>query len=65
MGINSLPKDEGLLERGARGARYFAAPIRIIVVPQTGRLPFIAGFPFFSFTGFASLISRACRHFTQ
>ena len=44
---------------------YFAAPIRIIVVPQTGHFPFIAGFPFFSFTATASLMSRFARHFTQ
>ena len=48
-----------------RVRRYFAAPIRIIVVPQTGHLPFIAGFPFFSFTATAFLISRFARHFTQ
>src|SRR3990170_3759366 len=34
-------------------------------VPQTGHLPFIAGFPFFSVTFFASLISRFVLHFTQ
>src|SRR5207245_9500960 len=44
---------------------YFAAPIRIIVVPHTGHLPFIAGLPFFSLTATAPLISRLARHFTQ
>jgi len=44
---------------------YLAAPIRMIVVPHTGHLPFIAGLPFFSFTATASLISRLARHFTQ
>ena len=44
---------------------YFAAPIRIIVVPQTGHFPFIAGLPFFSLTATGFLISRLARHFTQ
>src|SRR5881628_3152861 len=35
------------------------------VVPHFGHLPFIAGFPFFSFTFFGSAISRFARHFTQ
>jgi len=37
----------------------------MIVVPQTGHLPFIAGFPFFNLTATALLISRFARHFTQ
>jgi hypothetical protein len=41
------------------------APIRMIVVPQTGHFPFIAGLPFFSFTATALLMSRFARHFTQ
>ncbi len=43
----------------------YAAPIRNSVVPHFGHLPFIAGFPFLSFTFFASAISRFARHFTQ
>src|SRR5205823_904865 len=47
--------------RKGTGAAYFAAPIRMIVVPQTGHFPFIAGLPFFSFTATALLISRFAR----
>jgi len=39
--------------------------MRMIVVPQTGHLPFMAGFPFFSVTDAASFISRFALHFTQ
>ncbi len=42
-----------------------AAPIRMIVVPHTGHLPLVAGFPFFSVTAAASFISRFALHFTQ
>ena len=62
--INSLLAENLGCEKRA-GAAYFAAPIRIIVVPQTGHLPFMAGLPFFSFTATAFLISRLARHFTQ
>ena len=62
--INSLVA-ENLRARAAEIPAYFAAPIRMIVVPHTGHLPFIAGLPFFSFTATASLISRLARHFTQ
>src|SRR5712691_7388175 len=62
--INSLPAENPGRNRSAVGS-YFAAPIRIIVVPHTGHLPFIAGLPFFSLTATASLISRLARHFTQ
>ncbi len=48
-----------------RAADYFAAPIRMIVVPHTGHLPFVAGFPFFRVTGVGSFISRLALHFTQ
>lgn len=44
---------------------YLAAPIRMIVVPQTGHFPFIAGLPFFSVMAAASFISRFALHFTQ
>jgi hypothetical protein len=44
---------------------YFAAPMRMIVVPHTGHFPFIAGFPFARLTATASLMSRFARHFTQ
>src|SRR2546422_8001226 len=44
---------------------YFAAPIRIIVVPHTGHFPFIAGLPFFSLTPTGVLISPLARPFTQ
>ncbi|TSC73065.1 MAG: hypothetical protein G01um101438_88 [Parcubacteria group bacterium Gr01-1014_38] len=40
-------------------------PIRIMEVPHTGHVPFVAGFPFFSVTGFGSFISRFALHFTQ
>jgi len=43
----------------------YTAPIRNSVVPHFGHLPFIAGFPFLSFTFFGSAISRFARHFTQ
>ena len=46
-------------------ARAYAAPIRKSAVPHFGHLPFMAGFPFFSFTFFASAISLFARHFTQ
>ena len=46
-------------------ADYVAAPIRMIEVPHTGHLPFMAGFPFFSVTAAASFISRFALHFTQ
>src|SRR6267378_1024601 len=62
--INSLLAENLRCEKRA-GAAYFAAPIRIIVVPQTGHFPFIAGLPFLSFTATAFLISRLARHFTQ
>src|SRR3989454_3163706 len=62
--INSLVA-ENPRERAADVPAYFAAPIRMIVVPHTGHLPFIAGLPFFSLTATASLISRLARHFTQ
>jgi len=44
---------------------YFTAPMRMIVVPHTGHLPFIAGLPFFNFTAAGSFISRLALHFTQ
>jgi len=62
--INSLVAENSGVRKWA-GAAYFAAPIRIIVVPQTGHFPFIAGLPFLSFTATAFLISRLARHFTQ
>lgn len=46
-------------------AVHVAAPMRMIVVPQTGHLPFIAGFPFFIVIFFGSFISTLFRHFTQ
>lgn len=39
--------------------------MRIIVVPHTGHVPFVAGLPFFKVTGFGSFISRFALHFTQ
>ncbi len=51
--------------RRGRVPRHFAAPIRMIVVPHTGHLPFVAGLPFFRVTGLASFISRFALHFTQ
>lgn len=51
--------------RRAHAADYFAAPMRMIVVPQTGHLPFIAGFPFFRVIATGSFISRLALHFTQ
>src|SRR5205807_10247918 len=62
--INSLVAENLSREKRA-GASYFAAPIRIMVVPQTGHFPCIAGLPFLSFTATAFLISRLARHFTQ
>jgi len=57
------------LEKSPRNERIgtadYAAPMRNRVVPHFGHLPFIAGFPFFSFTFFGSDISRFARHFTQ
>src|SRR2546427_9721390 len=44
---------------------YFAAPIRIMVVPQTGAFPFIAGLPVFILTPAGFLISRLGPHFPQ
>ncbi len=49
----------------ARHADYLAAPMRMIVVPHTGHLPFIAGFPFLRVMAAASFISRLALHFTQ
>src|SRR2546427_11931402 len=62
--INSLVA-QNPARRGPNVTAYFAAPIRIIVVPQTGHLPFIAGLPFFSLTATGFFISRFARHFTQ
>jgi len=39
--------------------------MRNMPVPQTGHLPFQAGFPFFITILFGSLISRVTRHLTQ
>src|SRR5206468_12930037 len=44
---------------------YFAAPIRMIVVPQTGHFPFIAGLPVVGLTATGFLISRLARHVTE
>src|SRR6266705_1270289 len=62
--INSLVA-ENPRKRAADFPAYFAAPIRIIVVPQTGHFPFIAGLPVFSLTATGFLIYRLARHFTQ
>jgi len=42
-----------------------ALPMRIIFVPQTAQVPWVAGLPFFNVTGLGSLISRFSRHLTQ
>src|SRR6059058_4745123 len=55
--INSLVA-QNPVARAPGVPAYFAAPIRIIVVPQTGHFPFIAGLPFFSLTATGFLISR-------
>src|SRR5438445_13631320 len=62
--INSLVA-QNPVRRVPNVTAYFAAPIRIIVVPQTGHLPFIAGLPFFSLAATGFLISRLARLFTQ
>lgn len=51
--------------RGLSSEPQAAFPMRIITVPHTGQMPFVAGFPFFSVTGFGSFISRFVLHFTQ
>src|SRR2546427_8859574 len=63
-GINSLVA-QNPVRRVPKVLVYFAAPIRIIVVPQTGDFSFIAGLPVFSLTATRVLISRLARHFTQ
>jgi triosephosphate isomerase len=40
-------------------------PMRNILVPHLGQVPFVAGLPFLSFTLFGSFISRFALHFTQ
>jgi hypothetical protein len=35
------------------------------LVPQTGHVPWVAGFPFFMVIGLGSFISLFVRHFTQ
>lgn len=44
---------------------YFAAPIRQMVVPQSGHLPFVMGLPFLVRLSTGSFISFLALHFTQ
>lgn len=46
-------------------ARYFAAPIRQMVVPQSGHLPFVMGLPFFVVLSTGSFIVFLALHLTQ
>ena len=53
--FNTLKRDGG----------YFAAPIRQIVVPQSGHLPFVMGLPFFVMLSTGSFMIFFALHFTQ
>lgn len=44
---------------------YFAAPMRQIVVPQSGHLPFVMGLPFFVVLSTGSFMIFFALHFTQ
>ena len=44
---------------------YFAAPMRQIVVPQSGHLPFMMGLPFFVVPSTGSFITFFSLHFMQ
>jgi len=43
----------------------YGLPIRNILVPHSGQVPFIAGLPFFNVVSCGSLISLFVLHFTQ
>lgn len=45
--------------------RYFAAPMRQIVVPQSGHLPFVIGLPFLVTPSTGSCMVFFALHFTQ
>ena len=44
---------------------YLAAPMRQIVVPQSGHLPFVIGLPFFVVPSTGSFMIFFALHFTQ
>ena len=44
---------------------YFAAPMRQMVVPQSGHLPFVIGLPFFVVLSTGSFMIFLALHFTQ
>ena len=44
---------------------FFAAPMRQMVVPQSGHLPFVIGLPFFVVLSTGSCIIFLALHFTQ
>ena len=48
-----------------RYMRYFVAPIRQIVVPQSGHVPFVMGLPFFVVLSTGFCMTFFALHFTQ
>ena len=50
---------------GALMMLYFAAPMRQMVVPQSGHLPLVMGLPFLVTPSTGSCISFLALHFTQ
>ena len=44
---------------------FFAAPIRQMVVPQSGHLPFVMGLPFFVVPSTGSCMIFLALHFTH
>ena len=50
---------------GAEALADFAAPMRQMVVPQSGHLPFVMGLPFFVTPSTGSFIIFFALHFTQ
>ena len=44
---------------------FFAAPIRQMVVPQSGHFPFVMGLPFFVVLSTGSCMIFLALHFTQ
>ena len=59
MYIQPLSEDNFLRLQG------YPLPILNIFVPQTGQVPWVAGFPFFMVIALGSFISLLARHLTQ
>ena len=51
--------------RGFEAFGYLLAPMRQMVVPQSGHLPFVMGLPFFVVLSTGSCITFFALHFTQ